>query len=417
MTTFIIRPSCLSGSIVIPPSKSHTLRAILFALMAHGTSIIHNYLKSPDTTAMIQAVEALGAQVLCHPDRLEIVGTGGNLRPPSTTINAGNSGQVLRFMTTLAALSAHPFTITGDHSIQYRRPMRPLLQALEQLGVITNESPFQIQGPIKGNHTSLSGEDSQPVSALLMMSAFLDQKTTICVSDPGEKPWIDLTLFWLKKMGCHVKHRNYEYYEVEGGIRYPGFDVTIPGDWSSAAYPLAAALITGSEITLKNVDHADVQGDKRLVEIIEQMGGIVEKEPNILHVKRGNALKGLKVDLNDCIDMVTILPVIACYADTPTEITGAKIARFKESDRLKMIAQELNKMGGKVEEKEDGLIIFPAQLQGASVESHSDHRMTLALSVAGMRASHVTVINGSEAICKSYSTFKEDMIRLGVCIC
>lgn len=416
MTTFTIKPSTLQGSIAIPPSKSHTLRAILFALMAQGKSIIRHYLISPDTEAMVRAVQALGAQVTRFPDRIEIVGTGGNLNTPREKIDAGNSGQVLRFIAAFAALISNPVVMTGDFSIRNRRPIRPLLQALEQLGALTGENPCTVQGPVVGSHAQLNGEDSQPVSALLMMGAFMTHNISLQVTNPGEKPWIDLTLFWLKKMGCRVVHKNYEHYEIYGGISYPGFDVTIPGDWSSAAYPLVAALVTGSEITLTNLDGEDVQGDKRLVEILEEMGALIEKIPHGLKVKKSPSLQGVQVNLNDCIDMVTILPIVACFAKTPTEITGVKIARFKESDRLQAITQELKKMGGEIEEREEGMVIFPSTLKGTTLESHADHRMTLALSVAGLAAKGESVIKGAEAIDKSYSTFKEDMIKLGAAI-
>jgi len=337
MTTFRIKPSQLHGRIVIPPSKSHTLRAILFAMMGQGKSVIRKYLASPDAEAMIAAIAQFGAKVSSHPEYLEVTGVGGELKAPDDVIQSGNSGQVLRFIGAMAALLPTYTIITGDHSIRHNRPIKPLLSALEQLGCFAISSrldgyaPLVVKGPVKNAHASLSGEDSQPVSALLIAASFLPQTTTLTVTHSGEKPWIDLTIDWLTRLGITVRNHNYEKYTIMGHASYEGFEKTIPGDFSSAAYPIVAALVTQSEITVENIDMQDVQGDKKLIEILIQMGANIEIDPahKTLTVKRGGHLRGMKIDCNDFIDMITILPVVACFAEGKTEIIGAAIARKK----------------------------------------------------------------------------------------
>lgn len=408
MNTFRIKPGKLSGSITVPPSKSHTLRALVFALMAQGKSIIRNYLNSTDTIAMISAIEQFGAKVSVFPDRIEVI--GGRDKEPNCTVDAKNSGIVLRFMAALAALHSNDTNFVGD----FNRPIVPLFSALEQLGAKVEN--FKVRGPIKYCEATLLGEDSQPVSALLIALSFLKQKTILQVKNPGEKPWIDLTLHWLKKLGTQVVHKNYEYYEITGPAEYEGFDYTVPGDFSSAAYPIAAAVLTQSELEIPNLDFDDVQGDKKFIDILIEMGACIEKKQNHLIISP-SPLKGINIDINDCIDMITILPVVACFAVGKTEIYNAEIARRKESDRITAIVQELRKMGAVIEEKQDGMMITPSKLRGACLQSHNDHRMTLALSVAAFNAEGETIIEGVECISKTYPTFMKDFQELGAVIC
>ncbi len=235
MDSFHIQPGKLAGEIMIPPSKSHTLRALVFALMAKGKSIIRHPLYSPDTQAMIEAISIFGAKVSVFPYHLEILGVAGKLPAAEDVIHAGNSGQVLRFIGALAALSPSYTVITGDPSIRHHRPVKPLLEALNQLGAVAvsargdGHAPIIIRGPLQGYHAALCGEDSQPVSALLIAASFLPHATTLTVTNPGEKPWIDMTLYWLKKFGLNIRHHQYEHYEIPGHLAYEGFDIAIPG--------------------------------------------------------------------------------------------------------------------------------------------------------------------------------------------
>jgi 3-phosphoshikimate 1-carboxyvinyltransferase len=422
MIQFRIRPSKVRGTISIPASKSHTLRAILFSSMAKGNSEIHNFLHSPDATAMIEAMRSFGAKIEISAEYLRVQGLAGKLNAAENVIDSGNSGQVLRFVGALAGLCPSYTILTGDHSIRHNRPVKPLLEALTQLGALATSSrldgfaPIIIKGPMQSGHAQLPGEDSQPVSGMLIATSFLHGKSTIDVTNPGEKPWIDLTLHWLKKFGIHVAHDDYTRYHIPGNARIDGFNCSIPGDFSSAAFPIAAALVTNSELTLLNIDMQDCQGDKKIIEVLQRMGAKIEiddkKKKLIVH--QGSQLKGSRIDVNDFIDATPILSVIGCFAEGTTEIFNASIARKKESDRLHAMTTELKKMGAKIEEKPDGLVISHSRLHGAHLSSWRDHRIAMSLSIAAL-GSHQgeTIIDGAECIAKTYPGFGHDFRSLG----
>lgn len=421
MAKFHISPSILQGSITIPSSKSQTLRAIFFALMAKGTSQIHKYLPSPDTYAMLRAVEMLGVKIQQTDTTLRIEGTNHKLKSPKNVIDAGNSGLVLRFIGALVSLLPTYTVITGDSSIRCLRPIQPLLSALQYLradarSIYSNGfAPISVRGPLAPGNTKLCGRDSQPVSALLMTTCFLEGQSRIQVTNPGEKPWVDLTLVWLKKLGAKVEHRNHEEYWISGKTQYEGFEYTVPGDWSSAAFPIAAALLTRSEIVLDNLDLTDPQGDRQIIQCLLLMGAHIEIDSNNKKVimKKTTYLKGIDIDVNNFVDAIAILAVIGCFAEGKTRLYNAQIARHKESDRISAITQELKKMGANIEEKEDGLIIYPSSLKAAKLYSHKDHRIAMALSVAALVAKGTSLIDDVECIAKTYPSFINDFRHLG----
>lgn len=421
MVKFRISSSLLKGSIVIPSSKSHTLRAIFFALMGKGLSQIHKYLPSPDAYAMLRAVEMFGAKIQQTSTSLWIKGTAGKLKSPEGIIDAGNSGLVLRFIGALASLLPTHTVITGDHSICSLRPIQPLLSALTRLKAdarsmhVNGLAPIIVKGPLLPGKTTLCGKDSQPVSALLMTACFLEGPSHIHVLNPGEKPWIDVTLHWLKRLGAIVAHRNHEEYWISGKTQYEGFSYTVPGDWSTAAFPIVAALITSSEIVLDNLDITDSQGDKQIIHCLISMGANIEIDHNRkrIIVKKTKRLQGISIDLNNFIDAIAILAVIGCFAEGKTHLYNAQIARHKESDRISAITTELRKMGANIEEREDGLIVYSSALKAASLYSHKDHRIAMALSVAALAATGTSLIDDIECIAKTYPHFVDDFRQLG----
>ncbi len=418
MQRLLVKPSKLGGELSIPPSKSQTLRAILFATMGKGKSRIGNFLCSPDTDAMIAAARAFGAKIALFDRHLEIEGVAGRLQPASDIIDAKNSGLVLRLMGALAGLLPSYTVITGDESIRRMRPVQPLLTGIEQLGAFAKSSkldgfaPIIIRGPMKPGRATISGEDSQPVSALLIACSFLEGETKIQVDNPGEKPWIDLTLSWLEKLNIRFARHGHSHFILFGRASYPGFSYTVPADFSSAAYPLVAALVTGSELVLQNLDFEDAQGDKKVISLLQKMGAKIEIEGTKVVVQKSK-LKGCKIDVNDFIDAISILTVVGCFAEGTTEICGAKIARHKESDRISAITTELKKMGANIEEKEDGLVIHNSSLNGASLFSHHDHRIALSLAVAALGAKTESMIDATGCIAKTYPTFSHDFLHLG----
>lgn len=415
MKQWIVKNSVLSGAISIPPSKSQTLRAILFAAMANGKSVIHNYLHSPDIHSMIEACRLFGATITIFPDSLEIIGLNGEIRTCEDVIDAGNSGIVLRFLACLAALCGKSTVITGDHSIRYIRPMQSVLDGLNELGCLaisTKEdgfAPVIIKGPFKKNKVTLDGQDSQAVSGMLIASSFAKGPFEIFVTNPGEKPWILLTLSWLDFLKIPYENNNFEHYKIFGSARYDGFEYRVPADLSSAAFPIAAALITNSEISIKNVDMSDLQGDKELIYLFQKMGANIDIQKSAIHVKKTAQLNGMVVDINNFIDSVPILAVVACFAKGKTHIKNAEASKNKECNRLASITLELQKMGADITEKEDGLIINQSKLCGAKVYSHQDHRMCMSLSVAGLGSSGETHIVDTACVAKTFPNFIDDL--------
>lgn len=420
---FCIQKSSLFGKVKLSPSKSHTLRACLFAALADGVSHIFEYLPSPDTEAMIQACKVLGAQVE-EGAVLAITGRGTNRSLTSSFIDAGNSGQVLRFVTACAALSDLPLYITGDASIQTKRVAKPLVDGLLQLGARATTyknsgfAPLCVCGPINSGSVIIDGKDSQPVSALLIAAAQLPGTTTIQVENIGERPWIDVTLDWLRRMGVRVVVEAYDRFCVFGGVSFKGFDYCVPGDLSTLSFLLVAALMRPSDLVIENADLDDVQPDSRVVAILEQMGAQfqINKEQKTIGVKGPQRLSGIAVDVNDCIDALPILAVCGSYAEGKTRLFNGKIARNKESDRIFAMCKELSKMGASIFECDDGLTIHKSSLVSAMIDSHNDHRIALSLAIAAMNAEGSTTIYGSQCVSKSYPGFMQDMLQLGVSI-
>lgn len=416
-----VKKSTLQGSLKVPSSKSQTHRALIFAALAKGESIIDHLLLSPDTYQLISCLQKLGAKIRLDGDRCFVEGVNGRFVNTKSPLDVGNSGIALRFLTALVALSQSTYTLTGDQSLCLNRPMEPLCQALISNGVAISyldqigRAPITVRGPFTGGEIHVNGADSQPVSALLMAAAFAENLTTILVNDPGELPWVDLTLLWLEKFGVSLKREGYSKYYIEPISNMNRFEYSVPGDWSSAAFPIAASLITGSELVLENVDIENSQGDKQLINILTQMGAEIELDPKThsLKIPGNQRLHGIDVDINHCIDVVTILSVVACFAKGKTRIYNAKIAREKECDRLSCTAKELKKMGASIYEKRDGLEIFEAKIRGASVDSHGDHRLAMSLAIAGLAAKGSSIVQNVDCISKTYPSFISDFRNLG----
>jgi 3-phosphoshikimate 1-carboxyvinyltransferase len=334
-------------------------------------------------------------------------------------IDAGNSGQVLRFVGAAAALSEASSWVGGDASICQRRPVKPLLEGLTQWGAKASSlskegfAPIRVQGPLKGGEAYVEGADSQPISGLLMAAALLEgKKSCLRVAHPGACPWVELTLSWLRRLGHRIEQQGYTDYEITGGPPHAGFTYRAPGDWSSAAFPIALAFVTHSSLILHDLDPDDVQGDRLFIELVRLMGGRLEWKGRALHVE-GGELRGIEVDVNSLIDALPILAVLGCYAKGEMRLVNGAMARHKESDRIAAIGQELRRMGAAIEEREDGLTIRSSSLKGAALQSHADHRIAMALTVAALGAQGESTLEGSEWMVKSYPDFVSTLKKLG----
>jgi 3-phosphoshikimate 1-carboxyvinyltransferase len=420
-----VRPSTLAGSIAVPASKSHTIRAILLATLAEGKSRIHNALDSADARSCLSAAAELGAAIEVDGKdttssggrELSVVGTGGRLVLPAKPIDVGNSGTTLYFTAAIAALGEGPVTLTGDSQIQ-ARPAENLLASLRDLGAEARSlrgngsAPFLIRGPLEGGRTSIECPTSQYLSSLLVAAPLCPADVEINVPLLYERPYAEMTLRWLDYEGIAVERRGYDFFKIRGGQKYRPFDREVPGDFSSATFFLCAAAITGSRLTLTGLDMDDAQGDKEVVRILERMGCTIAIEPNAITIE-GGRLKGLDIDMNAIPDALPAMAAAACCAVGVTRLLNVPQARLKETDRIAVMAGELSKMGASIEETADGLVIRGGRrLAGTAVNGHGDHRVVMALAVAGLAASGETTIGTAEAAAVTYPEFFNELKRL-----
>jgi len=383
-----VTPSKIGGKLTLPPSKSQTIRALTFALLARGTSYIENPLDSPDIDAMIEGVEGLGGRVRRSSNGFEVE---GGFKLEKNSFNVGNSGLAFRFITALASLGNTPVTIDGDASIRERRPILPLLDAINQLGGSGNvlkSGAAQVCGPWTGNCATIDGRDSQPVSALIIAGVVRDH-LKVKVVNSGEEPWIALTLEWLTRLGIQWKRDDYL---TIYGKEIKGFHYRVPSDMSSMAFPLVSAMLSGQELEIEEIDRG--QGD---AVILDWLKGDINSE----------------IDVNEAIDTIPIMAVLGCFGTKRLILRNGLIARSKECDRIAVMCRELRKMGAQIQELEDGMVIDPAQLHGAQLECACDHRVALALSVAATHAKGSSVIAGAHCIDKTYKGYVEAMNKLG----
>lgn len=416
----VLVPCSFQGAIKLPPSKSHTMRALLLGALSEGSCTVENPLNSPDVEAMLQAIKLLGAAIHRSPSAIQIEGVGGiPKRLQGSAIDVGNSGQVLRFMSACFAQATTPVFITGDASIRTQRPIKPLLQAINQLGGFARSlnmqgtAPLIVQGAIRGGYCRLDGQDSQPVSALLMTLPLAVNDSIVDVTNLGERPWVDFTLTWLDYLNISYT-RSGDCFRIPGRQRIHPFQRKIPGDLSALAFPLLLGLITPSHITIEGVDLSDAQSDKKIVEVLESMGALFSysAEEKTLSVQGPQRLIGRSIDVDLLIDAVPMLSVIGCFADGVTTLINGEMARKKESDRMVAMQAELQKMGAQIEVNGGEMRIFQSKLHGAELFSWHDHRVAMALACAAYAAKGASQLRSTECIAKSFPDFFEELARI-----
>ncbi|MCH9612787.1 MAG: 3-phosphoshikimate 1-carboxyvinyltransferase [Chlamydiia bacterium] len=417
MDSIRVTPNRISGHVLAPPSKSHTVRALIFALLADGISLIENPLCSRDCEKLIECVELLGGKVKwLSSSLLEVKGVGRELQVPEEPLNVGGSGIALRFIAPLLAHLPARSILTGDCT---NRPMGPLVDAICSMGARVDYlgqdgfAPLAIMGPTKDYPISIKAEDSQFVSAMIIANAYQNNHSPIQLISPGEKPYIDLTLSWLDFLGVRYERDAYHSVRVFGAGTWKGFTYQIPGDYSTAMFLIAAALLSKTEVVITGLSEKDVQGDRKMLSLLKEVGGQFEFQNNELVVLPSKLEGGMDVDLNDMIDQAPILALLLSQSTAPSVIRGIGNARTKECDRIAMTAAELGKMGAHIEPFESGLQIFPSRLHGATVHSHDDHRMAMMLCIAGMVASGESTVEGISCVEKTYPAFIDAFTRLG----
>lgn len=428
MMCWRIQPSrSLKGTLRPPSSKSQSLRALLFASLAKGPCELQGILQSPDAAAMTQACEKLGARFhWTGKDRCSIepmMNLASDQR--ALLFDSGNSGIVWRFITAINSLRPGLTLMTGDRSILERRPIDPLLGALKELGAHTwrpqgSKGPCILKGPLKFEIKSLiqAGFDSQPVSALLIAAAAHGCALDVHVQGPKEVPWAKLTVSWLKRLGIAINsNEEGTFYRINSPGRWPGFNYTVSADYSSAAFLIAAAVVTRSQVNLEGLDPDELQPDKELLTILDKAGVAFTFDRGLLRIDGRAGIIGFEANLSGPIDLLPILATLACYAKGPSSLYEISGARLKESDRIVSITTELTKMGARFDIGRDWLKIYPAKLSGCeNLQGHNDHRIAMALAIAALGASTASLIHGVGCVAKTYPKFAADLRSIGAIV-
>jgi 3-phosphoshikimate 1-carboxyvinyltransferase len=416
--------SSLKGGITVPGAKSQTIRAVLLSALCGGKSVIHNPLPSLDALSAMEAAGAFGAETAREKGVWTVIGPKDGIRLPENYIDTGNSGSVAYFAASMAALLDGYTFITGDEQIR-RRPIKPLLAALGELGAKAFTSrpdvdacPVIIRGPMKGGTAHLDGLLSQYVTSILMSAPLLEADTEILLNKPGETPYLDMTLDWMKRFGVQAERSpDFKRFFVKGGRKYSPCEITIASDWSGVAFPTVAAIISDSEITINAIDFDDNQGDKAVIDYLIQMGANITKDRanKRLIVKGGNTLKsGFSFDLRNTPDALPALSVAAAFSEGDTVFTGLAAVRLKETDRVQVMTAELGKMGALIENTPETMTVHGGKkLSGAVIESHKDHRIAMAMLVCGFAAAGVTTVKDAECAAVSFPGFFEAMEAIG----
>lgn len=417
-----IIPRKLKGSLNIPPSKSGSHRGIISAGLSKGISKIDNIIFSKDIIATLNAMKVLGIEYkIMEPE--EEFGRGSvsvegidEIKIVEDTIDANESGSTLRFMIPIAALSEKKVTFIGKGKL-VERPLDTYYDIFEDQGIEYNTTdgklPLTVYGKLKSGKFNIPGNiSSQFITGLLFSLPLLDDDSTIVVTSPLEsKGYVDLTLEVLELFGIQIENKDYNEFIIKGNQKYKSRDYIVEGDYSQAAFFIVGGILgEGIECGGLNID--SLQGDKAILEIVKRMGADI-RVGEVVETKESRTY-GIEIDASQCPDLVPILATLGALSKGTTRIINAERLRIKESDRLKAMATELNKLGADVVELEDGLEIKgKTSLNGGIVDSWNDHRIAMALAIASIKCKNEVIIKNSEAVKKSYPGFWKDFEKLG----
>ena len=415
-----VERSRLAGSIRIPASKSHTIRGVIVGTMAEGISVLSDPLDAADTSSAISCCATLGARIRRSAEEWTIEGIAGKLPADPVTLDVGNSGTTLGNLIGVCATGSAVVTLDGDASIR-TRPYGPLLRSFEQLGATIERSgpngaaPIVIHGPLRGGEAEVDGTTSIYLTPLLVACPLGSGPSVLRVNgEMNEKGYVRMTLDWLEAAGIKISaNDDLTRLEIVGGQSYCPIHRSVAADFSSAAFPACAAVLAAeSDVVLHGLDFSDTQGDKMVFDILAQMDASFDVSSQVTIHPTGR-LQGHRIDLSGAPDALPILSVVGCAAQGETILENVAMARIKETDRIAVMCEELAKMGAEIEERPDGLAVRKSCLRGADVNGHDDHRVVMALAVAGMIAEGRTRIRGAESVRITYPTFVSSMRSLG----
>lgn len=412
----------VEGTVPVPGSKSITNRALLLAALADGPSTLEGALFSDDTRYMAAALDQLGIEVRADEKaaRYEIEGRGGAFPVAEAELFLGNAGTATRFLTAALCLGRGTYFVDGIPRMR-QRPIGDLLGALRQLGAqIAAENdcvPLEIRADgLRGGAVSIRGDaSSQFLSALLLIAPKTREGLQISIDGPlFSQPYVTMTLQMLQQWGASSSNENLARFHVPGGQNFAAQSYVIEPDASSASYFFAAAAVTGGKVRVKNLGRDALQGDVAFVDVLERMGCAVKKGKNSIEVQgpSGGQLRGVSADMNAISDTVMTLAAIAPFAAAPVEITNVAHIRGKETDRLSALSTELGRLGVQVEQRNDGLLIFPAKkLKRAAIHTYDDHRMAMSFAITALRSPGIE-IRDPGCVAKTFPDFFERLEKL-----
>ena len=404
-------PATVAGRIAAPGSKSHTHRALILAALS-GNGSVKGALLSDDTRATLDCLQSLGMLATVLPHEIRV---GGTWRKPHGALDAKSSGTTLRLMAAVAALRPDEIRLEASPQLQ-ERPMEPLLRSLNDLGATVESAngraPLRVRGPLRGGATRMpGGVSSQFVSALLMACPVAAGDASIDVEPPlRSRPYVDLTLAQLRHHGVLV-HEDGTRFHVPGRQEVRQRPYTVPGDYSSAAFLLVGAAITGGSLTVENLAKDDPQGDRAIVDHLRAFGARVTQTEAAVSVERGE-LRAATIDVGPTPDLFPALCVLAARAKGTSVLHGAPHLRLKESDRVRAMATNLGRAGVAVEERPDGLRITGSIPKGIIIEAFDDHRIAMAMATLALVSAGSSVLPDGNVVAKSYPNFHSDLLSI-----
>jgi 3-phosphoshikimate 1-carboxyvinyltransferase len=400
--------------IAAPPSKAHTLRAIIIGSLAKGTTVIKNPLLGEDQLNVINCLKKLGVKIDVAGNKITIQGSGGRYKPIENELNVGESGVGMNFLAAAANLSDKPVVIGGSKRLT-ERPIGEIINGMRQLGCkidyLDKEGfpPVKIYGGgIRGGKAAIKGgKTSQYFSAITISSPYAQNEVTLnCTDEMTEKPYFDITLQIMSEFGVDAVNKNYKQITVPSGKKYSAREITIEGDYSSASFFSLAAAICKSKVTIRGLRIDTKQGDKAFLNLIEKMGCKISEKKDKISIE-GGELSAIEQDMSDVPDLVPPMAIAAAFAKGSSRFTNIGHLRLKECDRLAVMACELNKMGVSAKCDEDSLIIEGTrQAHGAKIDPHNDHRIAMSFAVAGL-ATGQQIIEDENCVAKSFPDFWE----------
>ncbi len=409
-----ISKSTIHGTVKAPSSKSFTLRGLICAALADGTSEIVGPLPADDTEAAREVLGKIGVDIEQGNDAWLV--SGGHFKRPHSDLYCRDSAGTLRFMTAVCSLAPGACRLTAGPSLA-KRPVGPLIEALKQVGVSCGSdsgfAPVTVKGgSLEGGVAVLPGNiSSQFVSALLFVAPLAPQEMSIKLSStPESKPYVMMTLDCMQSFGVKVRPSpSLRSFKV-ARQGYRPVKYRVEGDWSSASYPLALGAVAG-EVQVNNLNIQSRQADRAMVDLLKKMGADIHTGYDAVKVKK-SPLRPLRADLSDCIDLLPTVAALAAVAGGVSELTGISRARLKESDRVSAVKEGLERMGIHVNEGKYSFFIMGGRPRGAVVDSKGDHRIAMAFSILGILAGD-TIIEGAECVSKTYPEFWDVLKSMG----